>query len=216
MGSWSEIDHNHRRRTWHSCYSRLTWPALLANHLDLDYVCYAIAGSSNQTIVRQFFQYLPHITEDDFVIINWTYIDRWDFFTDNNKVADQWITMRPSGKSDNEFKKVYFKYMHYEVWNKLETLKAIMLLIGALERKKIKFMMTSIDPLVIDQQFQAPSYIENLQEEVKNYITWFNDMDFVSWAQDHKFSFSETGGHPLEEAHVEAFNYIRENYGFAE
>lgn len=211
MGSWDEVDHNHKMRTWRSCYSRLTWPALLAKDRDLEYVCYAIQGASNQTIIRQFFQYLPHINKDDIVVMNWTWIDRWDFCRQTDETyVDQWVTVRPSGSSDSDLSKIYFKYIQSELWNKIETLKTILLATNTLKAKNIKFLMTSIDSLILDRQYHVPSYIVNLQNEIIDDITWFDEQGFYDWSKTNNFPIHKKGGHPLEEAHQHAFNYIKD------
>jgi hypothetical protein len=74
--------------------------------------------------------------------------------------------------------------------------------------------MTSIDSLILDQEYHSPSYIKHLQDEIKDSITWFDSEDFVSWSKRHNFAFSKTGGHPLEEAHQSAFKYMKENHAF--
>jgi len=214
IGQYSEVDHKHRVLSMYSCYSRLTWPALLANSLDKEYVCYAVPGASNQTITRQFFQYLPYISTDDIVVVNWTWIDRWEVFTEHDERQKQWTVLRPSGSDNKKLNQFYFKHLQSELWNKLETLKMILLLINTLKIKKIKFLMTSIDKLIISSNYHSPSYVSTLQNEVMNDIAWFNEEGFYDWCKNNEFPISETGGHPLEEAHAEAFKYVKEHCDF--
>jgi hypothetical protein len=210
IGYFAEVDHEHKITSWHAGYSRNTWPALLAHNNNLEYVCYAQAGSSNQSIVRQFFQYIPYITVDDIVVINWTWIDRWDFFEETDSVKEQWITIHPNDTNSTKAK-IYHKYIHYELWCKLETLKAIVLLLNTLRYNKIKYIITSVDTLVLDNTYHSPSYIVNLQKQVNDEITWFDDLGFYDWAKNHNYAISAKGKHPLEEAHINAFNYINKN-----
>jgi hypothetical protein len=214
IGYFAETDHEHKITTWRAGYSRNVWPALLANAHNLKYVCYAEAGSSNQSIVRQFFQYLPYISVDDKVVVNWTWIDRWDFFTENTEVTKQWLTIRASDGGRNEHSKIYHKYIHHELWCKLETLKAIMLIASTLKNKKIPFIMTSIDTLAFDTTYHIPSYIANLQNEIADDINWFDDVGFYDWAKNNNYKISKVGNHPLEEAHIEAFKYAEKNFKF--
>jgi hypothetical protein len=214
IGQFSEIDHNHKITSWQACYSRKTWTALLAKKLNLEYVCYAEPGCSNQSITRQFFQYLPYISKDDIVVINWTWIDRWEVFNGHDETSKQWVVLRPSGSDDKKLNDFYFKYLQSEIWNKLETLKMILLLINTLKVKQIKFLMTSVDKLVVDEKFHSPSYITALREEVTNDITWFNGDGFLDWSKKNNFPIDDVGKHPLDKAHVHACEYIMENHDF--
>jgi len=185
--------------------SLYTWTSLLSNHLEKEYVCYAKAGSSNQTIVRKVFDNIHNIKDDDTVVVNWTWIDRWDFF---NLQKSNWETVRPDSV-DSIFYKNYYKYFQSELWDKFETLKAINLISNTLENYNIKLIMTCIDKLVFDTTWHCPKYIENLQDSVKDKIIWFDGLGFYDWAKYKQYKISDKW-HPLEEAHKKAFEYINE------
>jgi len=191
-------------------HSILTWPALLAFNTKRDYVCYGIPGASNHTIVREFFRRINTINHNDIVVVNWTWIDRWDFY--NKEVKNNWLTLRPNDSSG--YKKIYnfyYKYLQSELWNKLESLKNIALVLNTLKTMKVKIIMTAIDDLVFDTKYHCPPYIETLQNNIQDDIIKFNNMNFLDWSRLNNFSISE-GFHPLEEAHNQAFNYIKEHY----
>ena len=142
------------------------------------------------------------------MVINWTWINRWDFYNSENK----WETVRPSGnKTENS--EIYFKYIQSELWDKWESLKTISTVLCVLKSKNINFLMTCIDPLIIDKRWHSPQYIQILQDNLSDYLMWFDDMGFYEWSKVNKFSVSE-GGHPLDDAHIEAFKYVKENYDF--
>jgi len=183
--------------------SNITWPALLAEHKSMDYVCYAFPGSSNQTIVREFFDNLHSIDKDDFVVVNWTWINRWDFY---NTSDNKWENLRPDS-TNSIFYKDYIKYFQSELWDKLETLKAINLLHTTLKSMNIRFISTCVDELILDTVFHAPPYIKNLQNNIKEEIVWFDNMGFYNWAKENNYKISNKW-HPLEEAHRCAFEYI--------
>jgi len=214
-GPFSEVDHNHKVLTAKDIgYSMNVWPALLAKHLDREYRCYATQGGSNQSITRKLIQYLPFVDEDDFVIINWTYIDRWDFVNDNLPIEKQWNTIRPTSENKTNFEKFYFKYIRSELWNKWNSLKEIMLASNILQNKNIKFMMTCADNLILDDIYHTPSYVKNAQDEIKDNIIWFDGKGFNDWCTEHKFPRGKKNDHPLEEAHIAAFEYIKDNHDF--
>lgn len=184
--------------------SHSTWPALIAKSLDISYVCHASPGASNQTILRQVLTHLNNLTSSDLVVIGWTYINRWDFYYN-----DDWVTIRPDS-SDN-LSRTYLKYMQSELWDKLETLKSIALVLSLLSAKGIETLITCQDRLIIDSTHNTDIYIEELQKEVCDKIVWFNNKGFNDWAEGYPRG---ANGHPLEEAHHAAFEYIRDNYDF--
>jgi len=192
-------------------YSLLTWPALLAKHLNLDYVCLAIEGCSNQTITREFFNYINNISKNDLVVINWTWIDRWDFYNIDNT---SWETVRPSNNNSSTFfNKIYFKYMQSELWDKWETLKNINLILYELQHKGVQYIMSTQDNLILDNKSHTPGYIVNIQNNINNEFIWFNNQTFLDWSKTNKFKISELL-HPLDNAHNKAFKYIINNYDF--
>lgn len=214
-GPYSEIDHNHKITSAYSAYSKKTWPGLLADHLGYDYRCYANPGGSNQTIIRRLFQYLPYINNNDVVILNWTYISRWDF-VDITKlpIDNQWETIRPTNDKNTKFEQFYFDYIQSELWDKWDSLKCINLAVNTLKSKNIKFMMTNIDSLVLDKEYHCSSYINNAQDEIIEYITSFEGKGFDDWCTDRNFPRGEKNNHPLEEAHIAAFEYMKDKHDF--
>jgi hypothetical protein len=215
IGPFSEIDLYGKRNTWRSGYSLKTWPALLANHFQSEYCCQSISGCSNQTIIRTLTKFINDITDDDLIIIDWTFSDRWDYIDlDEVFVDDQWKTLRPSSTKKTEIEKFYFKYIQSELWNKWESLRAIMLAKYMLMSKNIKFFMTCEDNLIFDTAYHNNSYIINFQKELELDIFWFENSGFYRWAKDKNFPRGKENDHPLDEAHQAAFEYIINNYEF--
>jgi|APSaa5957512535_1039671.scaffolds.fasta_scaffold14467_5 hypothetical protein len=194
---------------WKPDYSKSTWPSLLADDLSMGYVCHASPGASNHTIYRSILDNLQSLNEGDLVVVNWTWIDRWDVL---NCIDNSWVTLRPSDE-DSHLHKFYLKYLQSELWNKLETLKNITSIINILENLGINFVMTCLDKLILDKEFHAPQYILELQDIVTPSLIWFDDNGFYDWSKNNNFPMGETG-HPLEESHSEAFKYIKKNYEF--
>jgi len=190
--------------------STYTWPALLSNACNLKYKCFAKPGASNQTILRTILSKILNITADDTVVINWTWINRWDFYDlDTNK----WNTVRPASNEITKFDQLYYKFFQSELWDKLETLKTIALIHKMLNDNNINFISTIIDKLVIDKKYHAPAYITILQDEIRNDFFNFDDCGFYEWAKNNNFPIGKNN-HPLEEAHQSAFEYVLKNYEF--
>ena len=186
-----------------------TWPALLAKEFNLEYTCFAVEGGSNQTILRLLLENIDNLS-DCLVILNWTWIDRWDFYDIN---SEHWNTLRPTGTESSTFAHMYYKYFQSELWDKLESLKSINLALSLLEQKNIPYITTCIDSLAVDTKFHNPSYINFLINNVCDKLLWFNGAGFYHWSKENNYSISNTW-HPLEEAHQAAFEYVKNNYEF--
>ena len=201
-------------KTIYDTYSKLTWPALLAQHLSSEYYCQAWPGTGNQTITRKVFEYLYQYEKTDLLVINWTYISRWDYYKNDPLTfpRDRWETIRPD--SNSSVAKFYFEHIHNEPWEKWETLRNIALVVNTLKKHNINFIMTCNDPLAFNNEYYAVDYIINCQQEVEDDIVWFEDKGFYDWAIEHNFPVGDDNGHPLDEAHQAAFEYIRDNYDF--
>jgi hypothetical protein len=200
---------------WKPDYSNNTWVALLAKEFGIEYNCYASPGSSNHTILRELLNNIQSFNKGDLVIVNWTWIDRWDMVDIND---NKWVTLRANSDTDTHtdtyLHRFYFKYIQSELWNKLETLKNMALVIDILKNIGVNFIMTCLDNIVTDEQYHAPQYILELQSMVVPNLTWFDGDGFYDWSNKNNFSVGETG-HPLEDAHTSAFNYIKNNYDFS-
>ena len=79
IGPYSESTINFSFRSRSQAHSLSTWPAQLAKHLNLKYTCVANPGISNQSIIRQLVKFITEIEPSDLVVIDWTFIDRWDY-----------------------------------------------------------------------------------------------------------------------------------------
>ena len=201
-------------------YSKKTWPALIAQNLNTKYLSLAIGGSSNQQILRWILFNIieDNIDSNDLLIINWTWMDRFDLFDTTieslsfKEGTDKgWVTVRPG--DSNDYSELYFKHIHSELWAKFESLKTISVALDILNHYNIPNIMTCIDKTIIDQQFFNPEYVDLLINRVSPVLLWFEGQGFYNWAIDSGFPIGKTG-HPLEEAHRAAFDYITKHYEF--
>jgi len=197
-------------------FSQLTWPALMAKKLNADYECYARPGSGNLQIADRVLNEsaskgLPLYTRDAYYVINWTWIDRFDYVDpygvikpDDNK-WQSWNTLRPSDSGSLET--MYYKNLHSEYRDKLKTLITIKSVINHLIESNIKFMMTYQDELIFDRQWNTSPGVMELQDYVRPHMTTFEGKSFLEWSRAQGFEISPTL-HPLDEAHAHACEYI--------
>ena len=180
--------------------SKLTWPALMAKKIGLNYACYARPGSGNLRILESV---LSHAAtgEKDLFVIGWTWIDRFDYTT----TQDEWKTILPVDTT--ALAKTYYKDLHSQYRDKLTTLLQIRIAIDTLNQSQIPFIMTYMDDLIFESKWHTTSAVIRLQEFVQPYMTTFEGNTFLDWARTKKYEISPTL-HPLEPAHAAAAEFM--------
>lgn len=189
-------DANDGSDSWLIKPSQKTWPACLAQHLNCDYECFAFPGIGNLQILEKV---LSQAHSDPAVfVVSWTWIDRFDYKTQYQR---EWKTIRPtSNSSESEY---YYKNLHSQFTDKLHTLIKIKLAIDTLKQHGHKIIMTYMDDLIFETKWHTNDVILNLQKSVKPYMTTFDGLTFVQWAQNNSYEINKTL-HPMEDAHRDA------------
>ena len=180
--------------------SQHTWPALLAQRLELSYQCRAYPGCGNLLIAERI---LLDLQQENFACNSLLVSDRFDYNDAGKK--DNWNTLRPS--ETHPLNEMYYKNFHSEYRDKLTSLMTMLLIIDLLQDKNIPFLMTCMDDVIFDRQWHASASIQTLQDQVEPHIIKFDNMNFLSWSQNNQFAIS-TALHPLEQAHEAAAKYI--------
>ena len=180
-----------------------TWPALLAQKLDASYECHARPGSGNFQITERILNQLE-TGKDDVFVICWSWIDRFDHYNGINS-WQPWKTLLPDAR-DN-LSQTYYKYLHTEYSDKLNTLIRIKLAIDILTQHNVRFLMTYVDRLMFDQQFNNSPAVTYLQSSILPYMTLFEEQTFLEWSKQKGFAES-AAWHPLEQAHSAAADYM--------
>ncbi len=76
-------DYRVRYHKWKG-YAPLSYGEVVAKELNCDFETLASAGSSNTEIFHTFISKMNEIKEDDIVIVNWTYLNRFRIASDDN------------------------------------------------------------------------------------------------------------------------------------
>ena len=184
--------------------SSLTWPAQLASKLGYDYSCYARPGAGNLQILEQV---LNKVNDPGLFVIGWSWIDRYDYCnqTHHQDPWKYWQTIMPIDSTD--LAKTYYRDLHSEYRDKFTSLSYIKLAIDTLEQKNIPFIMTYTDDLMFDQRWNTTPAVLELQQYIQPYMTRFNGQSFLEWSRSNGYLESNSW-HPLEEAHLNAANYM--------
>lgn len=179
--------------------SALSYPALIAKHLGYQYQCFAKGGSGNLLVHERILSQIDSSTSNDLFVVNWTYIDRFDYFT------DQWRSLMPI---DTDLRAVtYFGCLQHDYKDKLVTLQCIDHAVMKLQQHRIPFVMTYMDHLIFDTIWYGNSALEHLQRAVKPWLDTFDGLNFLQWSKRQGFAISDTE-HPLEQAHVAAADML--------
>lgn len=190
----------------HGEASHLTFPALIASRLNLEYSCRAAGSRGNLFILESILRSIKkrkHREQSPW-IINWTYIDRFDYQTDAGSGMN-WQTVLPM--DDDLMARRYYPNFHNELSDKFKSLTYMYTAVQALLQQNIPFVMTYMDQLLFDTQFTVPPAVSWLQEQVQDHMTTFDGTDFLTWSRDQGYAIS-ANGHPLESAHAAAADYL--------
>lgn len=186
--------------------SKLTWPALLANHYGLEYQCHARPAAGNLQILETLLSSIEP-DENNLYVVNWTWIERFSFVSDATKSGQHpwnplgWCNILPSDQG--QVAQIYYQHLHSQFRDKLETLLCINSAIDMLRHNHADFLMTYTDDLIFETKWHTSSAVLNLQKCVRPYVMDWNGQSFWMWANNNGFPISEAW-HPLEEAHAAA------------
>ena len=197
----TDLSDDHRHDPWPQP-SQLTWPALIAKELGLQYQCHARGGAGNLLIQDRLLK-VSSLYPNDIFVINWTFIDRFDYSDHrgqhyNNGNSD-WLTITPTNST--ELAETYYRELQSEYRDKITTLTAIYTAICVLSARQQKFFMTYEDPLFLDQRWNASPGVIDLQERVRPYLSDISGQTFIQWSRSQGHPVSDTL-HPLESAHA--------------
>jgi hypothetical protein len=186
--------------------SNLTYPALLAKKLNLEYYCTARPAQSNKIIADDIIRAISYHKNSMIYIVNWTWTDRFEYIGEENDAGvPGWCTILPT---DNDKESTFFyKKLYSEIDAKLSNLFYINTTLDCLIENKCMFIMTFMDYLTLDKKFHCPRSIDVLQNRIMQHLVTFEDLNFLDWSKKNNFPVSENW-HPLEQAHEAAADYL--------
>ena len=184
--------------------SKCSWPALVADHLQIPYQCMARPGSGNLQIAEQILNHVAR--EPAFFVINWTYIDRFDYVDSSN---DQWNTIRPGAQ--DSLAEHYYRDLHSQYRDKLVTLMQIKLCIDALQQAGHEFVMTYMDELMFETEWHTSPAVLALQQYIRPCLQQFDRRNMLEYSRGRGHVISPQA-HPLESAHEDLFQYVLANF----
>lgn len=188
--------------------SRLTWSALLAQDLGMDYVCAARPGASNQTIARLVTDQLAERTFG-FAAIMWTFTSRYEYH--DRRIGDYKQVSVESAKQDRRIAQYYDVCGDDEVQELHTSLTSFLLVQEMLVNRQVPYVFTTADVSPL-QRYSAQHPNDSIAALI-SLIDWSR----WHWIGQYAEGFHAWGkgypcgpkGHPLEAAHAELFRSIR-------
>lgn len=179
------------------------WTNIIAERLGWLHMNHAEPAIGNLRIAESV---IKHANTGDLCIVNWTWIDRFDFI---NQESENWTTILP-GLNDKS-SQFYYRYLHSQYRDLFSNLMHAVVIIDYFERNKINCIMTAIDDLwfdTVDMSLHHSRPVFCLQQRLGQYMHKFNGKNFLDWSRDQQFAISDTL-HPLDDAHFAAADLMQ-------
>lgn len=189
--------------------SHLTWSALLAKSMDMDYACTAIPGASNQTIARLMTNALSK-QRVDFAAVMWTFTSRYEYH--DRRAKDYKKVSVELAKQDPAVRTYYDICGDDEVQELHTSLTSFLLLQELLVNRNVPYVFTTADSNPLDRYAS-----QHPNESIASLISLI-DWSRWHWIGDEREGFFEWAkarypcgpfGHPLESAHASLAQNIR-------
>jgi hypothetical protein len=182
--------------------SQLTYAALIAKELGYVYECKALGYYANNAIARTVIENIDNITEDDLVLVMWTFPIRREFMLENGLFTI-------CQETDHEFAKYYIKYADlHDHWMISQSLRDIFLTQELLRGYKYLFLsaVTDLNKTIINRD----RYISPLVSKInlQRWVSLDQQKGFREWSElmlNQKFL-----GHPTDRAHRLLADKIKE------
>lgn len=185
--------------------SKLSWAALLANHLGCRYSTVASPGASNQTIARSLIDSITLDQRPDKVAVMWTFTSRFEY---NDRKQGKFIQVsHEQAKVDDRIKSFYDIVGDDEINELYTSLSSFLSVQEYLYKRKIPFIFTTADSNPLNRYYcRKPT--RSLAALIKNidWNRWYwidpdhEDDGFYSWGK-RNFTVGPKG-HPLDAAHA--------------
>ena len=180
-----------------------TWPARIADRLGLEHLNHGIEGAGNLHIMESI---LNHAGADDICIVQWSWIDRFDFVMIEN---EQWHSIVPSDTDSRA--DFYYRNLHSQYRDMLTNLVYVKTALDHLDRMGVGYLMTYMDGLMFETVYDGwhkSRAVTGLQQQLHAHMTMFQDCTFLQWSRANGYAESQLW-HPLDEAHEAAANLMQ-------
>lgn len=189
-----------------------SYPSLIAQRSNLDYVSRAKFVNSNHKISRMILSYTDY-QPGDVVIAEWTSTVRHEFRTNEGWAPSN---MNTYIKGSGSFEEHYYTQGpgQWEYTGVYSALKEMLVAQTFLKDRNISYLFTFFpEDVVGSYRFKEPDeYIGSLKSLIDwNQCLLFDDHGFKQWCINNDYEFDSEGAHPQPSAHAHAADYILKN-----
>jgi len=189
------------------------YPSLIAQQLNVQYVCRAKPTNSNHKIARMILSYDDY-QPDNFVLTEWTSGIRNEFRTEQGWMGTSMATYK---KGTGSFEEHYYQQGpgQWEYTGVYQTLKEIVLAQTFLKANNIPYLFTFYpDEILKSNLYRRPDeYIGPLLKLIDwNCFLHFDNHGFLAWCKENNYEFESDGSHPADSAHQQAADYVLKNF----
>lgn len=183
------------------------WPALYAASRGLKFENLSQPRIGPQAVLRTLVSSLSRNSDPTLYIIHWPTPIRWEYV---DRDTDSWIQVSPNSQ-ENQVKKIYYSEINSQLGDKWNLLLFIYSAQQLLNASPHQWVMTLEDDMVYDRRWHNPDYVSFLQDSTESTVSKFEGQCWARWTE---FSGFKRGpyGHPLEPAHVRAFELFAPQY----
>ena len=195
-------------------YSQLTYPALTAKHLGVEYNCVAYPSASNQGIAKQILE--SKADWQSFYIVQWTYPSRFgvhlnQLIKGKNNQPTTWLDLAPNSW-DYDIK-AFHEYREYsQQLNEIgipELSKKIYTYVGHKQYMfQTELCMRAVKGYLESQGAQYV-FLPACDDVAELTMHSFEGKGFIEWCSDKNFPVGKHK-HPLHEAHQEACTLLKD------
>lgn len=186
-----------------------TWSSIIAQKLNVDYLCLAKPAAANSSIAREVLSYLDY--SNDLVLVMWTSGTRYEFRTENG-----WENISPWSEQTGFVKDWYMGPGNYEYTEVATTLRDVLLTQQFLQAMDLPYLFVfDNNELRTSHTWQSEdAYIDTMRDMIAwDNVLWFDDTGFINWSKENGYSFTNT--HPGVDAHRAAADYILDKRCFS-
>ena len=138
--------------------SKFAWPQLVADHLAVPCLNYGQGGVGNKKIWHNVLGVAPEIQKDDIVIVQWTYLERFNVFFNDNDPGQKIGLSHVRNMKANPVDRSWFEYMFSRFDQRLDLFLRSDHITKTLDCNLHQFRVSSD---ILDPDHTIPEWVDN-------------------------------------------------------
>lgn len=176
--------------------SKFAWPQLVADHLAVPCLNYGQGGVGNKKIWHNVLGVAPEIQKDDIVIVQWTYLERFNVFFNDKDPGQKIGLSHVRNMKANPVDRSWFEYLYARYDQRLDLFLRSDHLAKTLECKLLQFRT-----------------YEDIVNNTHSKPNWYGDHIINRGVADYKCDRALDGSHFGKDTHIKFAEYIIDKLG---